>query len=467
MTLIPYFRRSRIVRSGWLPWRRKGTSVACFEPPRPRPPSGGTRVVERALKSNATLAPWFDGAASGTLWVAFSGGMDSTVLLHALRGVGGVAAVHADHGINAASQDWADHCRKVSGEFGISRFRSCPLLIGRSGNLEHNARRARYALWHKVLAPGDVLALAHHADDQAQTRLWQLFTGRQSWGMPAERDFGRGRLVRPLLAVRRHDLAAYAERFGLRWIDDPSNADLGFDRNYIRHRVLPQIEARFPRAVERLALPRRLATGQLEPLPAADAMEWRIEAWLLAAGLPAPRRAVAEIHRQSNAAAGRAPRVDVTPGVSAWRHDNAWHLVPRSLRPPPDAPFAVTAGRDLGMPHGALSWRPAQRGLPRGAPLTVRHRQGGERIRIDGRGLTKAVKTLFRERRIPPWQRPAWPLLYDDADRLVAVPGLAIAEHAAVTDGLQPQWRPTSALTDAGRVPAEESAERRPPASRT
>ena len=417
-------------------------------PPRPT----AVDPVEHALESSLALAPWFAGTAAGTLWVAFSGGLDSTVLLHALRGVRGVAAIHIDHGIQAHAAAWSRHCAAVAAEFGIARCYCVPVRVHRVGNLEHNARRLRYAAWQRRLAAGDVLVLAHHADDQAETRLWQLLTGRRPWGMPAQRRLGAGRLARPLLGVRRQALAAYAERWGLRWIEDPTNADLGFDRNYIRHRLLPLIEARFPRAVDHLAQPRPVPQERLEPLPAQTATPPGIEAWLLAAGLPAARRTVAEIRRQSAAAHDRSPRVDVTPGIQAWRQTGAWHLVPRHKEPLADAHagFPATVGDDLATPDGVLSWRPAERGLPPAMSLTVRRRLGGERIHPDGRGITKTVKALFREQRIPPWQRQAWPLLYNAAADLVAVPGFAIAEAAAVDGGLCPEWTPTSTLTDSG-----------------
>ncbi len=396
--------------------------------------------IERALAALPALAPWFDGTAAGRLRIAFSGGLDSTVLLHALRGAQGAEAIHIDHGLHPDSGRWRQHCAATADAFGVA-FKARSVRVDPTGNREQAARRARYAAWKHLLAAGDVLALAHHADDQAETRLWQMFTGRYPGGMPTERKLGAGRLVRPLLAMRRSNIAHYAKRFGLRWSEDPANADLDFDRNYIRHRLLPLIEARFPDAVKQLASPRPMAAACPQPLPVAAATEHRIAAWLLAAGLPVPRAAVAQIHRQSAAGQDRNPRVVIAPGTQAWRYRQAWHLV-RCSESEAGAEQSAHPGCDLRLPGGTLAWHLDQRGLPSRQRLHIRRRQGGERIRPVGRGVAKSVKALFQERRIPPWQRGDWPLLYDAADRLVAVPGLALAAEAAVADGWRPEWMP-------------------------
>lgn len=399
-------------------------------------PAEAASPIARTIAGTAALAPWFDGRATGALWVAFSGGRDSTVLLHALRHVPGVAATHIDHGLDADSAAWARHCARVAADLGVG-FEARRVCVATGGNREQAARRARYAAWQELLRPGDLLALAHHADDQAETRLWQLLTGREPGGMPQERRLGSGLLVRPMLGIRRAAITAYAEHYGLRWIEDPSNEDLSLDRNYIRARILPRIEERFPNAVERLARPRPAAVPV--PLAASVVSATTIENWLRAAGLPVARTAVAEIQRQTSACPDRVPQVTVAPGVRAWRHADHWHLVRES------APFAAqpaTVGVCARIGGGALEWHRGVRGLPEGMRLNVRPRVGGERLRVDGRNLTKSVKALLQDAGVPPWRRPGWPLLFADNGRLVAVPGLAVAEDAAVADGWQPQWTP-------------------------
>ena len=396
-------------------------------------------VVERALADNVALAPWRRGDAAGTLWIGFSGGVDSTVLAHALRGLRGVRAIHVDHGLSDQAVQWREHCVATSATFGLP-VEIVAVGVLRQGNVQAAARHARYACWRALLQTGDVLALAHHADDQAETRLWQLLTGRHPGGMPGERALGAGRVVRPLLGVARRAIVDYANHHQLRWVEDPANADLRFDRNFIRHRLLPLLNERFPNAVERLRAPRPAASAW-GPLPCAHVSLAGVQAWLLASGMPCAETAVAELVRQNTARADRQPCVHVAPDVRAWRHDGAWHLVrePCELLPVP-----TTVGTPLPWAAGDLTWTSAAFGLPSGRRLGIRCRTGGERIRPAGRGVRKTVKALFQEHRIAPWLRRVWPLLYE-GERLVAVPGIAVAEHAAVPGGLFPNWNPRQA----------------------
>ncbi len=398
-----------------------------------------TTDIETALAASATLAPWLNGTPAGRLWVGYSGGMDSTVLLHALRAVPRVTAIHIDHGLQPASASWAKACAEQALTFGVA-FEMSAVRVG-EGNRPSAARRARYDAWRNLLGPGEVLVLAHHGDDQAETRIWQILTGRAPGGMPTERALGTGRIVRPLLGLRRSALAAYAERFSLGWIEDPSNADTRFDRGYIRHRLLPFIESAYPGAMDALAAPR--ATAAVDPLPVESADAKRVGAWLLTAGLPCRQATLAELVRQSAAGGSRNPQVRIAPGISAWRYQGHWHLVEDPS--PKPAPDWATVGEDQHAPAGDLLWRPGTPGLPSGVRLHWRQRRSGARLRVAGRGVGKAAKALFQEHAIPPWQRPQWPFLYDEDDRLVAVAGLAMATHAAVEGGWQPHWQPRPA----------------------
>ena len=380
--------------------------------------------------------------------MGFSGGVDSTSLLHALLQAlpdpRQIRAIHIDHGLQAESASWSQHCETEAMRLGAA-FACHRVQVASSGNREAAARRARYRIWQNMLGSTDLLALAHHADDQAETRLWQFLTGRTATGMPAARPVGAGRLVRPLLGVRRHDIVAYAQRNGLHWLEDPANADVQQARNYLRHRVLPVVEAHFPDAVAKLAeSDRPPAEIPVPPLPAAVAGQQSIEAWLTAAGLPLPARAITQLAQQSRAATHRNPCVAICPGVKAWRYRGCWHLVRAAaghVPPKVEGPATVVVGTAAPLPAGRLRWREAKLGLPAGMKLRVCRRQGGERIRPIGRTHSKSVKALFQEHHVPPWLRPEWPLLYSEDD-LLAVPELAIAAGAATPGGPLPTWQP-------------------------
>ncbi len=208
--------------------------------------------------------------------VGFSGGLDSTVLLHAASSLARdanleLSALHVHHGLSASADVWANACLQVCQKLGI------PLTILRVNipqktgeGVEASARRVR----HKALAghPADWILLAHHADDQAETVLHNLLRGagvRGSGAMPES----RGRVLRPLLSLPRDELLAYARSHRLVWVEDDSNADSRYTRNFLRHEILPLITPRFPRAREQLAAAAfrfREADSLLEDLAVLD-----------------------------------------------------------------------------------------------------------------------------------------------------------------------------------------------------
>ncbi len=194
--------------------------------------------------------------------VGFSGGRDSHVLLHALAAArhllpAPLTALHVDHGMHPDAPRWAEHCRAVCAalEIPLTVRRAVVESSGGHGS-EAAARAARYAVYREEVASGECLVLAHHRDDQAETVLLRLMRGAGADGLagiPASRCLGGAVLVRPLLGFGGEELAAYAAAHGLEWVDDPSNADEGLDRVFLRRRVLPLLASRWPEAGARLA----------------------------------------------------------------------------------------------------------------------------------------------------------------------------------------------------------------------
>ncbi|NDP43117.1 MAG: tRNA lysidine(34) synthetase TilS, partial [Aromatoleum sp.] len=186
--------------------------------------------------------------------VALSGGRDSMVLLDALARFApthriALSALHVHHGLSPNADDWAAFCA------GECTRRNVPLSVARvrvdrapGQSLEAAARAARYAAF--AVAGVDVIALAHHADDQAETLLLQLLRGAGPQGlgaMPTLRGGGTApALMRPLLDLPRAAIEASAAALDIQWIDDESNADTRMKRNYLRHEVAPRLAAAFP-----------------------------------------------------------------------------------------------------------------------------------------------------------------------------------------------------------------------------
>ena len=187
--------------------------------------------------------------------VAFSGGIDSTVLLHALSGSRAplqaeIIAIHVDHGLHPDSRQWAMHCQQFAEQLEVP-YISKRITVDdelRSGP-EAAARQARYAVLQTLLIDGDCLLSAHHEEDQAETLLLSLMRGSGPAGLAgigAAQEFGQGRLLRPLLGVSGEAIQDYAQRHELSWIEDPSNADTRFDRNFLRREIMPRLASRWP-----------------------------------------------------------------------------------------------------------------------------------------------------------------------------------------------------------------------------
>ena len=191
--------------------------------------------------------------SSPSLLCAVSGGLDSMVLVYLLNQLEcPLRAIHIDHAVHPDSASWAQW---VQQEMQTARV---PLIIqrlestGETGSLEEQWRNARRAAFSNALGKGDILVTAHHQDDQVETLLLQLLRGAGPVGLQAmplcSDSKGQGRHLRPLLAHTRDELADFATQEGIRWLDDPSNADERFARNFLRHNVLPTLYQRWPGA---------------------------------------------------------------------------------------------------------------------------------------------------------------------------------------------------------------------------
>ncbi len=406
--------------------------------------------------------------------VAFSGGLDSTVLLHALVQIREpVLAVHVDHGLAAESADWADHCQRVAADLGVDiqtvRVEVDPAS---SDGLEAAAREARYATLTERMQPGDWLLTAHHRDDQAETQLFNLVRGGGVPGLAAmrtRRPFAQGQLVRPLLAESREVLAAYAHQQGLSWLEDPSNQSTRFDRNFLRHEVLPLLASRWPDAGERLARSARhlgeagdlldqlalidletvarsadrLSVSVLRALP-PERQRNALRFALRRLGLPTPTQTQMThvLTDVLDAAVDRSPVVR-WPGTEVRRYRDTVYLLPAVAETTPQSHQSVHGDVDLG---AGLGWLRFESEAPEGlAPslikrgLELRYREGGEEILLQGQQHTKKLKNLLQEASVVPWMRDRIPLLYCD-DRLVAVADLWVSASAAGSPGTAIHW---------------------------
>ena len=198
------------------------------------------------------------------LWIGISGGIDSIVLLHwAIKnrsqlGNNGIElrAVHVNHQISSNSQKWQQHVEMVCAKWDVSlSVQSVTVDIIGQG-LEQAARTARYKVFDQLLGEGDVLALAHHQEDQAETFLLRLLRGAGIHGLgaiPDNRPLGSANLWRPLLTIPKQLIIDYAKCNKLAWVEDESNRDIQYDRNFLRQKLLPLLRERWPQASKKIA----------------------------------------------------------------------------------------------------------------------------------------------------------------------------------------------------------------------
>lgn len=423
--------------------------------------------------------------------VGLSGGLDSMVLAHITIGLAdtlgiSVSALHVHHGLQADADDWAAFCETWC----ASRRLPCRIVhvqVPRDAadGPEAAARRARFQAYRQCDA--DWVLLGHHADDQVETILYRLLRGAGPSGlsgMPTSRPLAadtRTRLLRPLLEVPRARLLEYASAHGLDWVEDPSNHDTYYLRNFLRHEVLPLLESRLPgarAALLRTAELARFADTLLDQQADEDLAHisrgggWSASALL---SLP-PERAVGllrkllreqgsplpsqkrmyEIHRQfSGDGAGRGLRVAVGELRLCRYRDRFWIEQAKPEHTTVDNPDATVVWQEGTALPWALPWRRGTlelreslgTGLSRARiashGLRLESRCGGETLQVRAHGPHRSLKNLFQEAGIPAWLRDDTPLVWSGPN-LVALPNIAIAHaFAARADepGLELIWR--------------------------
>ncbi len=418
-----------------------------------RPDHIKKELTERLL---SRLASWRDAAA----WrIAFSGGLDSTVLLHLLadlsrhQRIPPLTAIHIHHGLQAVAASWPGHCRQMCQILGVP-LQVIDIQVQPGASLEQAARDARYAAFENVLQSGEVLLTAQHRDDQAETLMFRLLRGagvRGMAAMPSQRALGKGLLFRPLLDEPRALLERYAKEEGLSWIEDPSNKDSRFSRNYLRNHVMPMLAARWPQAVAsmtRSAAHLAEAQGLLDELAVQDLSladtpcPWP---WLDLPSLElAPLEALSPA-RQRNALRywlGPLTRLpdsdhwvgwdslrDAGPdGRPIWRLTNGqlhraegriWWLSGVWLKDVAVSQHWSTASQPLPLPGNGMLHILGD--IPRGG-LHVHYRKGGEVLDIPDRGR-RDLKRLLNEKGVPVFLRGRLPLLYR-GEQLLAVANL-------------------------------------------
>jgi len=410
--------------------------------------------------------------------VAYSGGLDSHVLLHlcAQDLPHSVRAVYIHHGLQDEADQWSEHCEKICQSLQVP-FKTIHVDARKcSGESpEETARKARYAALKSELQSGDCLLTAHHQDDQSETVLLQLFRGAGVAGlaaMPKIHQFNQRFHARPLLGFSRQEIVDYANQNGLEWVEDPSNFNTDFDRNLLRHDIVPVVKKRWPRLGESLS---KMAIQQQDALEIIEAM----------AAIDLASIVTQQVHVIDVAGLAKLSQARQLNVLRSWIHQCAYdaptanilHQVVQTMLPAmEDACPEVCWGESeirryqgrlyclKRVEHDALEsfdWNPkeklylkklgvelrAERGAGKGLKsellhknLKIKFRQGGEKIQPVGRKYTHSLKKLMQEAEIPPWQRSRIPLIYY-GDKLIGVSDYWLAEDFTVSNN--DAWLPT------------------------
>lgn len=410
-------------------------------------------------------------AAGSGLLLGLSGGLDSRVLLHLLATPPRpfalpLRAIHVHHGLDPAADAWARQCQSACDALGV------PLVVARVAvprdtglGPEGGARQARHAAFAAALRDGEILVLAHHQDDQAETFLLRALRGSGVDGLAAMqpwRTLGAGWAWRPLLKVPRQALLQHATAHALPWIEDPSNGDPALDRGFLRREVLPVLARRWPQAQAALARSAALCADAATLLRDEDAdalppLLGRDPHWLDAgalAAMPRPRRA--RLLRHWIARLGLPPlpaqgvdcvEADLLPAAVdaqaafAWsgarlRRWRQWLHAGVDAAPLPAGWTAEWDGAaPLSLPGGGRLWLEGATRFD--APLQVRARRGGERLRLPGRAHHHALKHALQAAGVPPWERERLPVLLS-ADGTVLAAGDRVL-GAALEGWLRPR----------------------------
>ncbi|PSF05341.1 tRNA lysidine(34) synthetase TilS [Marinobacter fuscus] len=409
------------------------------------------------------LGPLRNLPAHRKLWVALSGGLDSSLLLHVVaERHPDVTALHINHQLQPNHLQTEQACRALCVHLGVPlEVRRVSVVPGRGG-LELAARDARYQAFHELLQTDDLLLMAHHADDQAETVVFRLLRGtgvNGLGGMPVSRPLGAGALWRPWLGVARERLFQVATERGVSWVEDPSNQSDVHDRNYLRLEVMSGLKQRWPGLLQRIArsaracaeseqLNRRLAElqwqscsddrGRIElprfaslgALERVNLVRW----WIAHRGFPVPGLARWEqvLGELIEAAPDKLPELQ-GEGFAIRRYRQHLYLVPDFQVPEtpcllePDTPLCWGSSGWVLMLTPGPEW--AGQACPE---IRVSTRQGGERLRLADGQPSRVLKTWLQEQGVPPWERAALPLAWgpgEGADDLVAVGDLWCSER--------------------------------------
>jgi tRNA(Ile)-lysidine synthase len=444
------------------------------------------------MEAQFALPPLIIPQGCERLLVALSGGVDSIALLHWLKAELStrntqlpLSAIHINHQLSPHATQWQQHVENVCDQLGVALIVKVVSVTLAGNGLEQAARTVRYTAFEEELKSDDFLVLGHHQMDQVETFFLRLMRGAGIQGliaMPILRPLGKGYLWRPWLGCSKTQIVDYANRHQLVWVEDESNQNPRFSRNFLRRTILPSLLAHWPQGLKKINdslehlkevqtllddyaeqdfqtlchRPEKL--GESIDLTILQSYSWArqkllVRFWLKRLDLLAPEsRHFDELKKLFLA------REDAKPAL--WLADYGFgrfkqrlYLLPRYTSV--GYPGIDDSGDDADQVDGGADGFDKVEGvdailfthacqLPDGSTLQVcgydgdlrvRFRQGGERAHPEGRQHSQSLKRLLQEYAVPLWLRPHIPLVYQ-CNKLIAVGDFWLEQGARETCGL-------------------------------
>ena len=385
--------------------------------------------------------------------IAYSGGCDSTALLYFAKQIAkknkiNIRAIHVNHNLNKESKKWENHCKEFCKEINVELYiENINIILKPGDSIEEKAREERYFSIYSQMGKKTLMMTAHHGDDQAETFLYQLFRGSGAKGlssMPRIKKIKKGFHLRPFLAFNKKTLEDFLESKTLSYIEDQSNNNTDFSRNFIRKEILPDIKKKWPSCASTISRSAKNISESYklnEDLAMIDIQnflinnicklnisvrsldEYRcnnvIRYWISKNNyrMPSSEQMNSIYSNVINAGKDKVPFF-LCSEYEIRRHNDYIEIMLPLKKHDPSIIYKWKYMENLIITNLSLnlSWNDLEKRFGRkiAYDVEVRFRKSGENIKLYN--SKKSLKDHMREINMPPWKRDRTPLIYIDKE---------------------------------------------------
>lgn len=403
-------------------------------------------IFEKSITNNIEIKNYNE------FLIAYSGGVDSTALLYFANKIAkkknmAIRAIHINHNLNKESKNWEYHCKNFCKKNNINfEAKSINISISSGDSIEERARDERYFQIYSSMNEGSIMMTAHHLEDQAETFLYQLLRGSGSKGlssMPIIKKLTKGIHLRPFLSLKKSTLIDIVEFSELSYVNDNSNSNISYSRNFIRKKVIPLIENRWPsyaytisrsanNAAESMKLNNDLASIDIKKylhedmnklgIGAKELSDYRfnnvVRFWIQKNKfrMPTSDQLKSIYLNVFNAGEDKAPFF-LCSEYEIRRSNNYIEIMKPLEKHDPEKIYKWKYKTNLVIPHLQIdiTWKHLEEklGYQLRKDVEVKFRRKGENVKLSH---DKSLKDYMRENKIPIWKRERTPLIYVDKE---------------------------------------------------